>query len=290
MDGEVNAGTEPMDIASAFQMVNQMDKAQAEPDVPEDGGGAGGGAEPAGEPEPAPEADPVDTGAPDDDGLGGSTTEPQAYDYTPARQGLIQNIQNEAVQNVSKMFNENQISLVSIQDLYSRGEDGTVTFNNPDNPNKPFESRAEAQAWVDAMNAEVQRAFNENVTQETQRLYNLAAPAMQLLDFAPTYDAMDKATKEIFDSLIEPYAISNNGQVVGFNCNLNAMAQQAMKLNSKFNAGQQQVQPKQQQQPKAAEPAMDMKTGTGKAAEEQEPKTLEEAMAMLNKQRRASNG
>jgi hypothetical protein len=292
MDGEKTPSTEPMDIASAFQMVREMDKEAADPGVPVPGAEVGEGqSEPEPEPEPAGQPAQAEPEPAVDNGDGGPAVEPEAYDYTPARQELIRSIQQQAMQNVAQMFNENDVKVVSIQELYSRGEDGTVTFNNPDNPSKPFESRAEAQAWVDAMNAEIQRAYNDNVMQETQRLYSQAAPAMQLLDFAPTYDAMDKQTKETFDMLIEPYAIYGaNKQVLGFNCNLNAMAQQAQKIVGKFG-GQAPQQPQQQQaQTKPAEPALDMKTGSGKAVpDEEEPKTLEEAMAMLNK-RRKNNG
>ena len=303
MDGQNQSSPEPMDISQAFQMLRNRDQAAA--DVPEPDGAAAE-PEPAGEQLPEPEpyrAEPEGQGddgevAPvvDDGGdVGGSPAGNEEIDYGASRNNLIQSLQQQAVRNVTKDFQDHGVKMMSMQDIYRRDEDGTVHFDNPDNPRMECQSRAEAQAWIESMNKEISRTFNEEVRKKTQELYQQAQPAVMLLEFAPTYDAMDETVKAVFNDLVEPYSVYNQaGDIIGFNCNLNRMAAQAQKMASRF-APQQQAQPKAgQQQPKAAvpdEPAMDIKTGGGSAApEDEEPKTVEEAMALLQKRKRDGNG
>ena len=186
---------------------------------------------------------------------------------------------------------------MSIQDIYRRDEDGTVHFDNPDDPHREFNSRAEAQAWIESMNKEINRAFNEETRKRTQELYQQAAPAIMLLEFAPTYDAMDENIKAVFNDLVEPYSVTNaSGEIIGFSCNLNQMAVQARNIAARFNYSGEQQQGKQEEKAaqkasKDQEPALDIKTGSGVATTEEEPKNIEEAMAMLNKSKKEkSNG
>ena len=195
----------------------------------------------------------------------------------------MRDLQMTARRNVAKRFQDNNVKMMDIGELYSRRDDGTVVFNNPDDPHRPFQSRAEAQQWIDSMNAQITAAYNKEVAKEQQELYKNVEPSVRLLQFAPVYDAMDQVTREVFEELIEPYAIIGaNNEPIGFSCNLETMGRQAVRLASRFgSAPQQQAQPVQQ----AAEPAMDIKaspSGTGTA----EPRDINEAMRMLNEQRR----
>lgn len=199
-------------------------------------------------------------------------------------------IQYQAQQNVLGKFKDNNIKIMDVGDLYERREDGTVVFNNPDDPNRPFGSRAEAQTWIDSMNRQIRAAFDQEVYNETQRIYSGALPAINLLKFAPIYDAMDKPTQDIFDDLIEPYSIVNgSGEVIGFNCNLATMARQAIQMVQRYGIGQGGEQPAQQQKQKdqASGPAMDLKSGNGSSADDAEPANLAEALMMVNKQKRS---
>lgn len=185
------------------------------------------------------------------------------------------------------MFRENpggEIRPVSLGDIYERREDGTVIFHNPDNPMQPFTSRVEAQAWVNSMNDQIKEGFVRAAQTEYQELLKQAMPAIRLVEFAPTFDRMDEASKQVFDQLIEPYGVYNNaGHVIGYNCNLPQMANQAINIAKNFQGNttrqQQQVQQVQQQE---SEPAMDMQTGASQSPTNDEPKTLEEAFAMIN--------
>ena len=55
-------------------------------------------------------------------------------------------------------FAEQQIEMWSIEDLYEKDEHtGRVRFRNPDDPSRDFQSRYEAQQFVDAMNKTFKR-------------------------------------------------------------------------------------------------------------------------------------
>ena len=298
VNSQAQTPQEPQDIAQAFQMVRENNQAAAKPaepekqSIPDEAGsdgyidrgqeaqaGTGGigdqddGSQVA--PEPA-----VGEGA---GTLGGPTAGVETYDYGSLQNNLIASLQMEAQQNVLKKFKENNIQVMDIGDLYERREDGTVVFNNPDNPNRPFESREQAQAWINSMNQQIQNAYNQEVYKEQQNLYELARPSIALIQFAPVYDSMSEAAQNIFDDLIEPYSVrAANGDVIGFNCNLPAMARQALKIVDQYGIGK-QTAPAQQQAPKQKTPAMDLKSGSGSSSDEPEPTNIAEAMALLNK-------
>jgi hypothetical protein len=186
---------------------------------------------------------------------------------------------------------EQQIELWSMNDIYERDEQtGRVTFNNPDDPQHPFAGRAEAQNWLNAMNQDIQNHFRTRVNQKQQELIQNAAPALQVVDFAPRYNAMDETTKGVFDTLIEPYAIKNNsGNVIGFNTNLESAYNIAQRIVSNMPKSEQAAAaPKQE--PKSnkgsSRPATDIKGGNGVDPDMQEPKTIGEALKMWDKMNR----
>ena len=306
VNSQAKTPQEPQDIAQAFQMVRENNQAPAEParqekpGVQDEAGSDGsidrGQEAPAGEggsrdsddgsqaaPEPANQA-----GA---GGLGGPSARGEQVDYDALGNDLIASLQAEAQRKVLDKFRENEIKMMDIGDIYERREDGTVIFHNPDNPNRPFESREQAQAWINSMNQQIQSAFNQEVMKEQQALYEDAKPSIALIQFAPVYDSMDEVTQNIFDDLIEPYAITRKGtdEVIGFSCDLPAMARQAMKIVETYGlavkqAGQEPVA--QQPAQKQKTPAMDLKSGSGSSADDAEPTNIAEAMALLNKQRK----
>ena len=185
-------------------------------------------------------------------------------------------------------FRENNIKMMDVGDLYERREDGTVVFNNPDDPHRPFDTRADAQDWIDSMNKQIQNAFQQEVYKEQQDLYNKSIPMINLIQFAPIYDAMDKVTQDVFDDLIDPYAITNGaGEVIGFDCDLAGMARQAIQMVQRYGIGKAAEPVTQQQaQPQQTTPAMDLKSGSGTSVDDKEPTNIAEAMALLNKQRK----
>lgn len=297
-----NAGdpaTEPIDLAQAFKMLNEANRApageeleEAQPDVGADAvqEGQQGGGEPAqGDGSPAVGDEPGGGGEAD----GGFADVIEPVDYDPARQRILKEVQQRAIQEVRRSFANDNIEMWSIEDLYERDEQtGRVRFRNPDDPNRDFSTRYEAQQFVDAMNKQVTAKFRQEVNAMQRTILQQEAPKLRLLDFAPKYAAMDATTREVFEELVEPYAVRDrSGEVIGFNVNLDALHRQASRIAGRF-AMQPQVaaEPQQQQQQaKAAptSPAMDMKTGASQTDGNGEPKNLGEALKMYDAQQRS---
>lgn len=191
-----------------------------------------------------------------------------------------------AQDSISKRFAEQGARLMNMGDLYVRHEDGSVEFRNPDAPNRPFASRMEAQQYIDTINGQLQQEFQRQYNDEYQRMLKEAEPTFKLIQFAPKYEAMDETTRQIMDELIDPYAIlDSNGEPVGFNCNLDQMHAQAVKLAKRFGGGKQAQEQGQQQaapeKPKATQPAMDLPSSNGNGQGDAEPKSVAEAMKMI---------
>ena len=279
---------EPMDLADAFSRIVKANAAAAQGDVeaPEQNAGE---PEPAGEAAAPSEPETASVGeATGEDVLGGSPDVLEPIDYNTHRKAILDRIQREALNDVRKLFSDEGIQLVSIDKLYQRDEQtGRVTFQNPDDPRNPFTSRAEAQQWVESMNKQINAKFRMDVNQRQQELLNEYLPQLKVLDFKPTYDAMDQVTREIFDDLVDQYSVTDrSGRVVGFNVDLSSVAKQAAKIAKRFSNQAQQAQ--QQEEPKdqkaqGSKPALDMKSGKSISNDEQEPKTIGEALKMFDK-------
>ena len=281
----------PQTLAEAFGMLREADKDNSAGPMagqPEDIAATPGAAvESVGgsEPEPTPSEEPSQPE------LGGGE-ELAGFDPNPARQDLIRRANAEAVRQTQEMFNKQGVRLMDIADLYERDErDGRVTFKNPDDPNRPFNSRYEAQQFVDSINKQINSRYQKELRAQQQQILQSMGPQFALIEFAPVYTAMSQAEKDVFDDLISPYAITDNsGNVIGFNVNLQAAGQTAKAIVQRFNTrkaaaapAQQAQQPQQQKkQNQASTPALDMPSSTG-TSDDDEPKTLEEAFAKLGK-------
>lgn len=296
--------TEPIDLAQAFKMYNQGIAAAAQgtmADAGNDDSDDARGTEESGEPvangqeiSEGNNEDPVSNGAENDDSAGGSANVIEPVDFNARRQELLQDVQRQAIAQVRQEFAKNQITPCTIEELYQRDEQtGRVTFKNPDDPQHDFASRAEAQAWVDAFNKQVEGRFRQEVNKKQRELVQQNAPQIRLLDFIPTFNGMNKAEQAVLDDLLEPYAVKDrNGNVVGFNVDLNAMAAQARKIAKRIPASEQPAEGtdsskgSQGTQEQPSRPAMNMPTGTGASADETEPKSIGEALKMFDKQQR----
>lgn len=200
---------------------------------------------------------------------------------------VIQDAQQRAASEVNKLFKENKIEKFSINKLYQRNEQtGQVTFINPDDPNRPFQSRAEADAWITAMNNQIDGQWKLMVQQQMQQELQNEKPYLDFIAFIPTFEAMDNATKDIFDELVSPYAITNsNGEVRGFKCDLATAARQAKAIAAHFTKVNEVTPPAAATATQTATgPAVDAKTsGSESSNVSNQPKSLEEAMKLLNK-------
>lgn len=295
--------TEPVDLAQAFKMYNEANRASAQDPVEEGspavGVGEAGdpGIEGSGSGDPEATDETLDTsagtGQPEDSSdPGGSATVIEPIDYDSRRQEILTGIQKNAINQVRQDFAKNQIKLCTIEDLYQRDENsGRVTFKNPDDPTRDFASRSEAQQWVDAFNKQIEMRFRQEVNNKQKELVTSAAPTLRLIEFAPKYESMSKIEQDILDDLIEGYAVTDTrGQIIGYNIDLNAMAAQASKI-AKRMPQQAQPEPDDPKDPKESAkqqstPAMDMPTGNGKSVMEKEPESIGEALKMYDKMKR----
>lgn len=216
---------------------------------------------------------------------GGYSTDYSQDDYNLAAQQLTNNIKGAARYYATQNFKQQNIGTYSLSELYQTSEDGVVTFINPDNPNRPFESRAQAQEWCNAWNQGVQNEYNQVVASYEQQILQQQMPSLELIAFAPQLQKMDETTEEIFNELISPYEIyDNTGEVIGYDVDLEQTAKRAESMAKKFENNYATRKAKSNVQT----PAVDMKSsssgqGSGITSE---PKTLGEAIEMYEKQKK----
>ena len=286
--------TEPSNIAEAFKLISRTNKEVPASDVsaPDSGGEAGtSDSEPEdSSPTVVPAGGQEQEQVPSTDGnIGGLTNQPEEYDYSAPRNKVIENIKSQALAETKKMFADEGIDVVhglTLNDLIERPVDrngnptGEVLFKDPDHPGK-YISRNDARAWVNDYNADVQAEFNRIANEKYNELIGTAKPIMELMDFAPKFDKMDKMSQDLLADIIEPYAIKNGNQIVGYNCDLNAAAKQVEKMVGRI----QKMYPAQAAEAPITTPEVDIKSGnSGADSKSEEPKNIEEAMKLFRKQ------
>lgn len=284
---EPQAAPQPESLAEAFVALREAGQQAASDDVAEPTADiAASPAEPdqsAGGYEPEPSVG-ADLGAGDVE----SSSELNDFDPNPARRVLLQQANAYAMKATQKMFADQGVRPMDIQDIYERDErNGRVIFRNPDDPDRPFNSRYEAQQYIDSINKQINSRYQKELRNQQQKALQGMAPQFALIEYAPTYAAMSNDEKEVFDALIEPYAISDaNGNVIGFNVNLQAAGNQAKAIAKKFTNRVSQAQPTApKEKPPASTPALDMPQASG-VADDDEPKTLEDAFKKISKMRK----
>lgn len=288
-EDEANDEADPSDLAEAYNRVRQMDAGSPEGDV--DGGD---GTSDDGDAE-ADDADAEGDLAPDaegDDADGGSTVYPDATQYVASQQAIVDQLNRSAVAQARQQFKKDGIREFTMDDIYERTQDGRVVYRNPDDPNRPFATRMEAQQWIDSFNKQVQTALIQTATQIRDKNAKAAMPALRLLQFAPVYDVMDPAIREVFDDLISDYEVKNRtGKVIGYNCDLEKMAMKASRLAKKYNNSPRKAgnNGKVKKSGPQKSPALDARThGTAAGSKgDREPQTMEEAMKRLREMNRS---
>lgn len=274
----------PEDLAAAFKRVQGMDKENPEDSVDDRGEDSEGDSD-----DQDGEENPEDEDGDVDDDRGSSAL-PGEVDYAAVKRGLIENLNKSAIAKAAKEFRDAKIREFQMNDLYERTSDGRVIYHNPDDPNRPFSSRMEAQSWIDSFNGQVRNELKRRALEIRNEDAGSILPSLRLMDFAPSYDAMDDAVREMFDDLIEGYEVlDSNGNVVGYNCDLDKMASKAERLASSFSKAKPSKRRTKATKPTnegTRQPSLDMKShgsgGNGKM--KREPQTLEEAMLRLRQQ------
>lgn len=282
-EDESDDEAEPEDLAEAFGRLRQMDPDDAQADVE---GGDGADDEDAGDGDLSDEEGDL---AADDGGYeadGGPAVYPDATRYQASQQAIVDQLNRQAVAQARRQFQKDGIREFTMDDVYERTQDGRVVYRNPDDPNRPFASRMEAQQWIDSFNKQVSEALIKTATEIRDKNARAAMPALRLLQFAPVYDVMDPNIREVFDDLISDYEVKNRaGKVVGYSCDLEKMAMKASRLASKYNSSPKKGggSGKVKKSGPQKSPALDARThGTAAGSKgDREPQTLEEAMMRL---------
>ena len=282
-EDESDDEAEPEDLAEAFGRLHQMDTGDAQADVE---GGDGADDEDAGDGDISGEDGDL---AADDGGYeadGGPAVYPDATRYQASQQAIVDQLNRQAVAQARRQFQKDGIREFTMDDVYERTQDGRVVYRNPDDPNRPFASRMEAQQWIDSFNKQVSEALIKTATKIRDKNARAAMPALRLLQFAPVYDVMDPNIREVFDDLISDYEVKNRaGKVVGYSCDLEKMAMKASRLASKYNSSPRKAggSGKVKKSGPQKSPALDARThGTAAGSKgDREPQTMEEAMMRL---------
>ena len=276
----------PEDLAAAFRRVQGMDKEDPEDSV----GDRGEDSEEDSDDQEGEEDSEDEDGDVDDDR--GSSALPGEIDYAAVKRGLIENLNKSAIAKATKEFRDANIREFQMKDLYERTSDGRVIYHNPDDPNRPFSSRMEAQSWIDSFNGQVRNELKRRALEIRNEDADSILPSLRLMDFAPSYDAMDDAVREMFDDLIEGYEVlDSNGNVIGYNCDLDKMASKAERMASRFSKAKpskRRTKTTKTANEETRQPSLDMRShgsgGNGKM--KREPQTLEEAMLRLRQQKK----
>lgn len=225
----------------------------------------------------------------------------QDFDTKAIKTNFLKQIQQQAIKEITDEFKEKGIQKYNIGMLYQRDENtGTVTFVNPDDERRPFQSRHEAQQWVDSINQEIDNEYRRLAMERQSKLIGDNQARLAFIDFIPTYNTLSDGEKAVFEHLVQPYAIEQNGQVLGFNCDLNVAYQQAKAISASFKPQTTQTQQTQQvntqNQSKPAQPgttpALDANTNSAgqDPSADQAPRNLNDALKKVNAANRAKKG
>ena len=217
-------------------------------------------------------------------------TEAELEDY---RTAVADDIADRAIQYVNKAFidqgvlNHDGIVGATIDNpkICRRDRDGVPHFFNPetgreftgDNP------RAQAQAYVDSYNRDLETKFNQACSQYSNQLAEQESPELAVLEFAPKYEKLDPIRQSMFDAIIEPYETKNDqGQVIGYNVDLDAALETVDKLVSVIQSHAPKPETVNGTVVEESRPALDMKNSVAVAQQQQgAPKSVEDALLMI---------
>ena len=288
VDGD-ESDEEPDDLASAFAALQRSRQDDADGDV-----GDGG------DDSDDDEDEESDDEALDDDGQdadGGPGDGYAGADYQALQDQLTAEVNRAAMQQAVAEYQRDGIRPITMNDLYQRDQStGRVTYINPDDSSRPFSSRMEAQQWIDSFNSQLRQEIQTRARAVSRELSKQMAPARRLLAFAPTFDAMDERIREVFDDLVEGFEVRNQqGDVVGYTCDLDRMAERARSMAEKYGrrgggSGRASGAIRREEQRK---PAEDLRSHGSAAARRKdpnrEPRDINEAWQIMREQRKAGN-
>lgn len=293
-DGADDDEGEPEDLASAYLRLRKMDAddsyepvesgedGEEEPE-PDDGSEEGDD-----EAEEEPEA--ADDGGYEDDR--GSSDDAGGAGYVDTIKVLGQAIQRQAIQAAALKFKEDGIREFTMNDIYQRTQDGRVVYRNPDDPNRPFSNRMEAQQWIDSFNKQVRSELQKLAQGYYRENLKQVAPTVRMLRFGERFDRMPKQTQELFDDLIEDYEIRDrDGNIIGYRCDLDKMADKAERLSAKYSTPSRKSSAKIGKQKPQRKPALDTRASGSRSGGKKdiEVKDMSDAFLAIRKMNGGTN-
>jgi len=280
----------PEDLAAAFAALRDNDNAAAQ--TPVATGDVQG--RPAAEPAAGEGTQPDVSGIPDGT-VGTTSVDLSGFDPNAYGQQVLKDIRQLVIQTKRKEWNDKGYKPFSVQDLARRDErTGRIYYVNPDDGQQEWErpgyagiDREKATAWVNSFNQELNNKWKQECSEAERNYVQQAMPLFRLAAFAPTYQSMSQAERDVIDELTEPYAIRNNrGDVIGFNCDLDQMARSAKAIASRWG----NAAPAQQNN--VRQPVTDARGGAGgntKTNTNRVPKDLNDAFEILWERERQEN-
>lgn len=284
-------GEEPEDLASAFAALQRSRQEDAAGDLGdgEDSGDDDDSADDA--------ADDEDDEALEDYGQNPAGGPGDAYagaDLQAVEQQLTQQVSQLAIRQAAAEFQREGIRPITMNDLYRRDEStGRVVYQNPDDPTRPFSSRMEAQQWIDSFNSQLRQEIQTKARSINRELQRQVAPTRNLIQFVPRYQGMSQDAQEILDDLIEGSEVRNaRGEVVGYTCDLDSMADRAERMAAKYSRGKGGKGGSGDGHRQQRRPATDMRSH-GSSSEprklDREPRDINEAFQIMRERRKAGN-
>lgn len=185
---------------------------------------------------------------------------------------------NQAINEVGKAFLDQNVmhnergqlgAYLEHPEIMKRDSNGVPTFWNPET-GKQFTGdnpRAQAREWIDDYNKELVQVFEQQVNNRVKQLEKEADPIIQTIKFAPKFEKLDSVRQAMMDSIIQDYEVTDeNGNVVGYSCNLESVLAQVNRQISNLQANYKRQNQQQNQnltssgKPKGTSPVTDMKS------------------------------
>jgi hypothetical protein len=279
---------------------------------------------PAPEPVDGGDAAPVDTGdgAPASPDVPDTTrlTEEAAQQTVKAFEDNLkeyhESLRQTTIGTLTKHFIDNGIrnrdgiigARIDDADITKYDKDGVPHYFNPDT-GKEFRGenpRRQAKEWVEDYNEELKENFNRQAADYFRQLQQ--APeyrarlqqhqaSVELLKWAPRFDALSPEAQQILNDLIEDSTITDkDGKPIGFDCDLAKAFAQAERIAARTAPGRKDGAkvPDAPDVPVATSPALDMPTGATSPGERPQFSSIAEALEwqqdQLLQQRQAKKG
>ena len=157
-------------------------------------------------------------------------------------------IRQQVIQQKRKEWEDKGYHKFTVRDLARKDErTGRIFYINPNDSKEDWErpgyqgfTMEQAKTWVDITNEELNDQWKKECRELEQQYIQTAMPRFNLYAYKPVYDSLNETEQEFVGIMTEPYAITDsNGNVLGFNCDLNAITKMAKQMAAKYSSGEQ---------------------------------------------------